>query len=229
MIKRTSQGENRKSLRHSLLRPCVALALCIFSSALARAYEPEVGEASAYCNESILKCILQWNMGNTPRTNYHVQRYLPAKRKWHTESTMPGGNPTGRYETPLDQGQLYRVYLCEDAKTEHNCVSSTVVWSPLITNEKDEIPVKVESPDGKVMCSDPSGDLMERLIQYNVYQFIKVYQLADMKGLPQMATPKGQPEEFADWVHENVYPNYKGVRELSSKRAEQRLRPSKKP
>lgn len=163
-------------------------------------------------------CLIRWDFSAQPRVYYWIQQYNVAIGQWvNLEGPFIEPNGTGKSTVP--GGFLYRVLGCDDSAGRTMCESSTVYWAPIRVESAAAIPAKVKNPRGGTFTVDKTGSLETQLLQYNVYRIAQTVEgIGDLSSFPPMTVPPSEDDVShwtdADWVHDNVYPNYEIVRKM---------------
>ncbi len=172
--------------------PCL-LASTLFAQAVAET----VGTAA--CDRYVAgeQCRVTWDFARTPRAYYWVQRLDPETGRWgnldasYTDVAFRSIRPQ-----PVAAGHLYRVLACNDPPANQDCVSSTVLWAPVVPRNEEEarqIPeiVTMTRPDGIVerFQVSKSMDTQFQALQYNVYLLARSLGRTRPQDLPEMTRP----------------------------------------
>lgn len=171
----------------------IALIGCITTVAAMASEEimPASGEANCLSAANADGCRIAWNLSQTPREFYRVQRFDADQGEWKTAS-RPVSDSYSATEQSVGRGGLYRVAGCNDAAAKRGCVYSTVVWIPILM-DATRMPstMVLQYADGKqadIVSIDRDTGYHLPQIQYNVYSMINAANRLGV-NLPEMAEP----------------------------------------
>lgn len=190
-------------MKQFIVQAMVALALAMSFSTSAFAY----GSLACAAGSDRGACRVQWNLNGHALSTVWIQRLAPEAQAWIDISDALTQS-AGTTDKPLEAGALYRVIGCKDS-ARSECVSTAVLWVPIWVDDSSSIPDTVTSYEGLVFRVNRKGDLVDQLIQYNVYRFTVVAQSSgDLSRLPPMTKPDPAMSTFNDTVQANIYPQY---------------------
>lgn len=136
------------------------------------------------------ECRVEWNMTDSPRAQYVLERFDTETHTWQAFETLQNG-PAGMTIEPVPVDNLYRVSACADYLQREGCIASTVLWVPFIAETVDELPDQVPLTPNESLHVNVQKDLGTDLANFDY----NVGRVAYIMGTinPEDATPMTPP------------------------------------
>src|SRR5262245_24565529 len=170
-------------------------------------------------------CYLSWTLPAHMWSQVFIERFDTDSDSWIAVGELHAGS-RGRTPEPVAGGSLYRVSACYGSSAAGACIHTSVHWVPLLPASVDEIPERVDTPDGALVIPK-NNPLRNQTQEYNVFLVAKlVAETPDFTTtMPPMTRRRVERPDFAgpdptsevDVIEWNVFQEY----EVSRTRCDQ--------
>jgi hypothetical protein len=200
MVNTMDSKTHSRAFRKMLQLTLTVLAFGSSTNATAETVEGVLGETKCYRGErnredTFSACRIAWEFSSqTSRNTFWVERLELDEEEygWITISGPHDDNP-GALPVVAEGGYLYRVASCSQGARERteDCVISTAIWAPVLYENLESIPEKVELRDGSQVFVNHTASSEEvwpelQTIEYNLALISRLTSFVKIDDLPQL-------------------------------------------